>query len=345
MTTLSSSGSAVRCDLDWLGHFDAVWCIDFEFTAPLGEHPSPVCMVGRKFFTGRRLRIWQDELLAMREPPFPVGPRTLVVAYYASAELGCFLALGWPMPARVLNLFTEFKCRTSGLTTPGGVGFLGALMYFGLDAMDAAKKDAMRQLVMRCGPYTADERRAVLDYCETDVMALLKLVPAMGPDIDLPRALIRGSYMTAAARMEWAGVPIDTDTLAAIKANEITLKEKLIARIDRDYGVYDETVFKADRWAAYLATNNIPWPTLPSGKLALDDDTFKEMARSYPAVAPIRELRTTISQLRLNDLAVGSDGRNRCLLSAFGSKTGRNQPSNSKFIFGPSAWLRSLIRP
>ena len=33
------------------------------------------------------------------------------------------------------------------------------------------------------------------------------------------------------------------------------------------------------------------------------------------------------------------------MLSAFRSKTGRNQPSNSGFIFGPSAWLRSLIRP
>jgi DNA polymerase I-like protein with 3'-5' exonuclease and polymerase domains len=79
--------------------------------------------------------------------------------------------------------------------------------------------------------------------------------------------------------------------------------------------------------------------------LALDDDTFREMARTYPAVAPVRELRTTLAQLRLNELAVGEDGRNRCMLSAFGSKTSRNQPSNSKFIFGPSAWLRSLIRP
>src|SRR5262249_44907224 len=49
--------------------------------------------------------------------------------------------------------------------------------------------------------------------------------------------------------------------------------------------------------------------------------------------------------LRLNELAVGADGQNRVLLSAFGSRTGRNQPSNSKFIFGPSTWLRSLIRP
>jgi DNA polymerase I-like protein with 3'-5' exonuclease and polymerase domains len=33
------------------------------------------------------------------------------------------------------------------------------------------------------------------------------------------------------------------------------------------------------------------------------------------------------------------------VLWAFGSKTGRNQPSNSKFIFGPSVWLRGLIKP
>jgi DNA polymerase I-like protein with 3'-5' exonuclease and polymerase domains len=77
----------------------------------------------------------------------------------------------------------------------------------------------------------------------------------------------------------------------------------------------------------------------------MDDDTFREMARTYPQVAPIRELRTTISKLRLNELSVGDDGRNRCLLSPFQSKTSRNQPSNSKFIFGPSVWLRSLIRP
>jgi hypothetical protein len=69
------------------------------------------------------------------------------------------------------------------------------------------------------------------------------------------------------------------------------------------------------------------------------------MARSHPEVAPIRELRHALSQLRLNDLPVGSDGRNRCLLSTFGSRTGRNQPSNSKYIFGPAVWLRCLIRP
>jgi DNA polymerase I-like protein with 3'-5' exonuclease and polymerase domains len=59
----------------------------------------------------------------------------------------------------------------------------------------------------------------------------------------------------------------------------------------------------------------------------------------------MRELRCSLSQMRLEELAVGSDGKNRVMLSAFRAKTGRNQPSNTKFIFGPSTWLRGLIQP
>jgi DNA polymerase I len=89
----------------------------------------------------------------------------------------------------------------------------------------------------------------------------------------------------------------------------------------------------------------MPWPRLPSGDPCLDDDTFRDMARHYPDVAPLHELRSTLGQMRLNDLAVGADDRNRVMLSPFRATTGRNQPSNSRFIFGPARWLRGLIKP
>jgi hypothetical protein len=119
----------------------------------------------------------------------------------------------------------------------------------------------------------------------------------------------------------------------------------LIAAIDADYGVYEGRTFKQERFAAWLARNGIPWPYLESGKLDLGDETFRQQAKAYPLIAPLRELRSALSELRLNDLAVGSDGRNRTILSAFRSRTGRNQPSNSRLIFGPSVWLRGLIKP
>jgi hypothetical protein len=482
--------------------YRAVWAVDFEFTAPPGERPQPLCLAARELRTGALVRRWLADG-APAAPPLDTGPDALFVAFYASAELGCFLALGWPFPARVLDLYAEFSCLTSGRPVPCGRGLLGALACFGLDALAAAEKESLRQLAMRGGPYTADERAALLDYCQSDADGLARLLPAMLPRIDLPRALMRGRYMAAAARMEWAGVPLDVDALSRLRGGWERIKGRLIEEVDRDYRVfipagrreidpgsrlgaaliqtasgwgidvhrladavdylwrrereankdvadaiakarqatgltanriarwedsghdsasypgldvaarelagelpalgigqgyyaesgYDDTDypgrlwellredrrllrpkhdpgllreaaelvascpgdggnyfgpmrFSAERFAAYLCRKGIPWPRLESSALALDDDTFREMARAYPAeVGPIRELRHALSQLRLNELTVGADGRNRYLLSAFGSKTGRNQPSNAKAIFGPSTWLRSLIRP
>ncbi len=342
--------------MDPLGCYREVWCVDFEFRAPAGHRPEPLCVVAREVRSGRVVRRWlADDPPAT--PPYSTGPDVLFVAYYASAELGCHLALGWPMPARVLDLYVEFRNLTNGRAVPHGNGLLGALACFGLEALDAAEKEAMRALALRGGPHTSAERAALLDYCQTDVDALVRLLPRMVPHLDLPRALLRGRYMTAAARMEWQGVPIDTAALDRLRSNWDRVKVRLVREVDRWYGVFVPTgrraaasdgplAFSARRWSDYLARTGIPWPRLPSGALALDDDTFREMAKSYPAqVGPMRELRHTLGQMRLADLAVGPDGRNRVILSAFRSVTGRNQPSNSKFIFGPSAWLRSLIRP
>lgn len=325
-----------------------IWLADFEFHPAHGREgnpPVPVCMVAREFITGRTLRLWQDDLACLKAAPFPTDESALFVAYYASAEMGCFLSLGWPTPANVLDLFIAFRCQTNGKCTPAGNGLLGALAYYGLDALAADEKDAMRDLVLRRGPWDAAEQRAILDYCESDVLALSKLLPVMRDDIDWPRAALQGRYAVAAAHIEHNGVPLDTNALAALKTGWQGIQHCLIATVDADYGVYDGTSFKRERFERYLANNLIAWPRLPTGALDMQDDTFKDMARMHPQLAPLRELRSALSQMRLSDLTVGDDGRNRCLLSMFRAKTGRNQPSNTKFIFGPSVWLRGLIQP
>ena len=323
--------------------FREVWAADFEFVAPPGERPDVVCLVARELKSGRVIRLWRDQLGPV--PPYATGPDTLLVAYYASAELGCHRALGWPTPARVLDLFTEFRARRNGLATVAGSSLLGALTHFGLDNIGATEKEGMRELILTGGPWSAQQQADIIAYCESDVLALERLLVAMLPGIDLPRALLRGRYMAAAAAMEHSGVPIDTEMLALLRANWLHIQDQLIAAIDSQYGVFDGRTFKADRFGGWLAANNIPWPRLESGRLDLDDDAFRQMARAYPAVAPLRELRSSLAELRLSDLAVGRDGRNRTILSAFRSRTGRNQPSNSRYIFGPAVWLRSLIKP
>jgi DNA polymerase-1 len=140
-----------------------------------------VCVVAWELRSGHRIRLWQDKFGAA--PPYPTGPNSLFVAYYASAEIGCHLALGWPVPERVLDLFTEFRNQTNGVPPINGSGLLGALAHYGLDGIGAVEKGEMRDLVLRGGPWTESEREAILDYCESDVSALARLLPAMLPHL------------------------------------------------------------------------------------------------------------------------------------------------------------------
>ena len=325
--------------------FREVWLVDFEFGCNVGDTPDPVCLVAKKRGSDMTFRLWEDKMRRLKSPPYDIGPDSLFVAYYASAEMGCHLALDWLLPIYVLDLFAEFRNLTNGKTLPSGAGLLGALVYFGLPTITSENKDEMRDLALRGGPWSAEEQKTLLEYCETDVDALELLLAKMECFIDLPQALLRGRYMKAAAKIEHTGIPIDTTAYELFKDNWESIQESLILEIDSYFKVYEGRTFKRDRFETYLTQNDIPWLRLESGQLDLSDDAFREMAKCHPEISSLRELRTTLSKMRLSEIAVGEDGRNRCLLSAFRSKTGRNQPSNSKFIFGPSVWLRSLIRP
>ena len=248
-----------------LSTFEEIWAVDFEFIAQPGERPVPVCLVARELRSGRTIKQWRGEFSTA--PSFRTDAGALFVAYYASAELGCFLALGWPMPTRILDLFTEFRNLRNGLAVPAGYGLLGALTYFGLPHMSEARKDACRELVLVGGPWSADERAAILNYCEEDVLSLTQLLGKMGEHLDLPRALLRGRFMAAAAHIEWTGIPLDVEALTLLRSRWDAIKEALVAEVNADYGVFEGTTFKLELFAQYLVRTEIAWPRLPSGQL------------------------------------------------------------------------------
>jgi DNA polymerase I len=326
--------------------FKTVCLVDFEFISVSGESlPDPVCLVGHEFRSGRTIRLWRDQF--EKSPPYPVGPDSLFVSFAAAAELFCHLSLGWPLPERVLDLYFEFRHRTNGVKEMAGKkrDLLTALTFYGLSGIDAVEKKEMIDLVLRGGPWSREEQAAILDYCESDVIALRHLLPAMLPEIRLQYALLRGRYAGALTRMESVGVPIDVPLFDRLQTHWEAIQDKLIAEIDQDYGVFEGRTFKQHKFAELLIRENIPWPSTETGQLDLRDDTFKDMATTYPKLQPLRQLRKTLSGMRLHDLIVGQDGFNRCFLRPYASRTGRNQPSNSEFIFGPAKWLRGLIKP
>lgn len=333
--------------MDWRGIFNAIWVLDFEFSAPDGGLPSVVCMVARELKSGKEMRLWRDDLGSF---PFNGGPDELFVAYYASAEIGCFLSLGWPTPVRILDLYAEFRALTNGHADVKGASLLAAAEAFGLSGMASDEKASMRDLILSGGPWTPKERTDILDYCAADVDLTAALFNVMWPRIATDRvalgqALFRGRYMSAVAHMEAVGVPLDWPLLERLRYHWPHLKRLLIDKVDRAYGVYEAGHFVRERFEALIRERGYAWPVTERGQPRLDDDTFADMALRHPELSSLRELRGILSRMKQIAITVGPDGRNRTLLSPFRSKTGRNQPSNAKFIFGPSTWLRGLIRP
>lgn len=78
-----------------LAAFREIVVADFEFTVATGERPDPVCLVARELRSGRSFRIFKGQFGSA--PPYATGPDVLFVAYYASAELGCYRVLGCPI--------------------------------------------------------------------------------------------------------------------------------------------------------------------------------------------------------------------------------------------------------
>lgn len=332
--------------------YERILFIDFEYEdgGVAGNNPHVVCLVVRDFKTGSVKRYWRNELFDMAVAPFDVGTETLVIAYFAPAEMQSFLTLSWPRPENLIDLFPEFRLLTKGKNPTHGNGLVGALRYFSLDGFVPAQKDEMRQIILSGGPWSQAQRAEILDYCQADVDALEPLLAEMLAHAPwtferLGQALMRGRYMAAVGAMQHTGIPIDQPTYQRLQSNWARLTNELIRRTDIEYGVYVDGSFNGTLFEQYLVRQGIAWPRLDTGRLKLDRNTFSTMSKRHPQIRPLYELRKTLGELRLNSLAVGVDGRNRPMLSPFRSKTGRNQPSTSKFVFGPSKWFRGLIKP
>ena len=295
-------------------------------------------------------RLWRSELGPL--PPYRVDERVLYVCFVANAELGCHLALGWPLPANVLDLNTEFRCIANGRTVPAGKGLLGAMAYYGLDSISSKHKDAMRDRIMQGWPFTIEEREEILKYVDGDVDAMVRLLPKMLPEIGLAVALHRGEFVAASALMEHRGVPMDMEILPQLADKRAwnAVRDALVPAIDAAYGVYVRSVagdwsFSMERFADYLKRENIAWPVTEKGKLSTSNKTFQSMGKAFPQFEPLRQLRYARNKMRRIKLAVGSDGRNRTVLWPCQSKTSRTQPKASQWIFSPAVFLRNLIKP
>jgi hypothetical protein len=323
-----------------------------------GERHDVTALVAHVLDEGQPVREWrwfEDELRDLKHNPLPRGPDTLWITFVGQAEWRSLRSLGWAWPACSVDLYAEARCLRN-LALPrslrvklglAGDGLVDHCRHYGVEAIDPALKQATRDLILRGGPWTGEERREILDYCNMDVTMTSGLWDRLEPLIPPTPALFRGWFVEAIADQEDRGIPIDTKALQTLVTKLDMLRRQIVARLD-EHGLCNDgsVLINPTRFAAFVERLGIRWPLTPTGKPVMRLKVLRERLARYPDLAPIVALAQALNDLRgLRNLPVGADGRARASLWPFASLTGRNQPRGREFIFSLSRWTRGLIRP
>jgi hypothetical protein len=344
---------------------------DFEYHFPPGcdGKPEPLCVVAAIIETdeagglklpGRFVSVGWAEMQSMKTAPWPTGPDVVAVAFSGHGDLQCMDRLGWPRPARYVDLMVELRNFHNGVHNfPVSLGLYGYLDRWAINHPPDSYKSDIRDLILSGQSHTRPGE--TLDYCRMDVELTAKLVGVTWPHIDWRRAIgARGPFLQVMSVAESRGLPVDVELLVKITTHWPAVRNATRQWVNRSFGVelYDETgVFKIDRMAEWLDRRGLlaGWPrTGRSGQIMMDDSTLRDWSKTGPEFSTLYEARRILDQgadgLRLD---VADDGRCRTWLNPFGTKTGRNAPREPKsvmsrggpFLFGGSRWVRSLLKP
>ncbi|MBU6379321.1 MAG: DNA polymerase I [Gammaproteobacteria bacterium] len=308
-------------------HFDMIWIVVAAADWSAGEGPSPLALAAVEARGTDTIEIRAPRLLTTSRPPYLTGPGTLVITTDAQVLAAVHVGLGWPTPVRLIDLLIEHRIAVNGRANANVGGLAGALLSYGLPASDA--------LVSTTSP----------QYLRRRLAAVSALFDVMAPELDIGRALLRGRYLCAVGRIEATGVPVDHDTLVALRRDWPGVRSRVIDQVDRGHGIFRDGRFDEGAFETWLRLQEINWPLTTSGRLDLTDEVWRDMSRLHPQVRPLRELRTTLLAFDPHALTIGRDGRNRTSLRPFSTVTGRNAPSAKASVLGSAAWARHLIKP
>ncbi len=235
----------LQAELNKLGAgIEHIWIADTEFYGSDGDLPVPVCAVFHNPLTGGTLRQWYEPGETPR-PPVPLNSWNLFIAFAAQAELMTFIQLGWEMPARILDLFIEYRhlnneyYRVQEMKAQKAFNLLAAASAYGIHLESAEFKKGMRDLILRGHPYTPEEQAKILDYCELDVQETSGLAEKMWADIpDLRSAVFRGASARGFAWARATGIPVAADKLRQVNTHWSAISAELAKQVQDDFPVF-----------------------------------------------------------------------------------------------------------
>ena len=343
--------------------FDRVLSLDteFRFDETMTIPKKVLCFCYMDIFTGEKWEFWEYDKPTKFGNHFD-NTRNLIISYVATAEIGCYLNLNHPVPPNVIDLFVEVKRLYLDKRERGKFKMLDiAQMYGLLDVMTKEEKDKTRDLIIYNEEYSSDQRREILDYCMSDVEIAAEIFKCIIEDIEtrnklktaedysreLWQMMFRGSSITAIAKIEKNGIPIDNYKLNQFNKYWPEVKDKIILKYNKEIDCFDGTTFNHKKFEN-LIINKLGldnWPrSFRSGQLTVAKETLKKYAEKHHELKILLEIRTLQNMTKLKGYEVSFDGRARTSLNMFGTVTGRCTPSTAKFPFSTGKWARNFIK-
>lgn len=245
--------------------------------------------------------------------------------------------------------------------------------------IDTEQKDTMRDLIIYSDSWTPEEQRQILDYCESDIIYLPRLLKTLwnfnskGLHSEDKKKLfnqmkLRGEYAGVSAVIERCGYAIDTEATRAFSASVKSIIFREQKAINKEFplvGAFSinkqQTLFQQKskpirEWVEQQCHSD--WVKTDKGELSLSFDAFA-VYYSYKndqtdfgnRFHSFLRLKQSLNGFRPSDRgkniwdSVGSDGRVRAYFGIYGSQTSRSQPSTTAYVLGKSKWMRAMLQP
>jgi DNA polymerase I len=335
------------------------WVLDTEYKSVEGGLQIPHCLCALDLISRERRDLWLEPGASC---PFSMAKDELFVLFAADSDILSFVAMaGWPIPLNVVDPRIEWMRVDNGgdQFKPGsrnkkGYSLLDAARTYRVPASPETVKKHWRDVAIRGAPFTEEERWGLLHYCRTDVDLTVRVLVAMWDEAGLadPRtfqqALIRGRYLAAAANCYAAGIPLHMPDVKRLTRYAREARLGLIRNQASVFPVYrPDGTFSHQLFARLLRRHGRleRWPRTPTGAPSTSEQTFEAMTEEWPLAGELGRFRTLLDQLKTFDLPIGSDGRARSHLQAFGTKSSRNNTAKGGgFIFALNSVFRHLIQ-
>ena len=370
-----------------------IFALDFEFKSS-AERNYEIVSVSIREETGETRSWWlyKEDATKAEFKRFMAGINgATIISYAALAECRSLLSLGIdPLAYQWVDLYIEWRQLKNhndlfkfGLTknkdgavqksTPyhiasdfhkeTGYGMVDCVLRMIGEDLNSTHKNQMRDLIINSEEFSENDKRNIMEYCESDVKYLFdvfnKMLKYYQVRLSLdkePDMLKRGEFIACLSICERLGIPLDMPALRNIQGNHALIENSIVEEMNQIQEVFIKNkagnwVFKANLFADLINSVGLEnlWPKTATGKYASDSKTI-EMFRHVDKVERLYQTLKTrksinfVKDPRKSGEYIGTDGIIRPYFGPFGTQTGRNAAKATSFPPAMANWLRSIIR-